>query len=613
MSLILTFAPHSDESGLGFYRRLSSANRLRGWRELSKWAQVKESAAGLLSDPESVARALGLDPASSQAASQQEERCHAWVGMRRQSADAICPYCLMESVHIRQAWGHAYVTACSAHRVQLIDTCTNCTEPLKPHRDHIEYCPCGQDLRRLAPPASSASQHWLSSMIESDGQESRGAPSLLRADADEVCRLARLLCLGADPTLPPKQKKEGRVGSISEAITFLAPLEALLGQWPEGFKQHVSQRISAGNREAHTLTSLLGAWYTAVRKACDDREAFKPVLKAILEVASEELDGSLGLDGTADLAAQVTEHLRISQAAHVLSVGREFLLTACKSGKLAHRTRKFGRQAELYEIPLQAVQDLARRRKEWIGELEASELAGIPRTVLSSMVAADLVGHDPSWRYDAFKGGPIERSSLLLLIGRVRAGARPAPYTDRDCLQWSDLNRVRLGDASAVHTVMRAIAAGEVKAVAADRLLGKMKFLKTDIAACNGGPIRASCVTAQQLSTSTGWKTETISHWMNEGLLGCTETTVRGKPCRLISPQDLQRFRETYLPLADLAKSVGSTSTVLAQQLRLEPLGAQTLSNGSRRGILVRISELGQLALAGVGDRTEVLSHDNAE
>jgi hypothetical protein len=65
-------------------------------------------------------------------------------------------------------------------------------------------------------------------------------------------------------------------------------------------------------------------------------------------------------------------------------------------------------------------------------------------------------------------------------------------------------------------------------------------------------------------------------------------------------PEHLLEFRRQYLPLADLAHAMDTRPSYLVEQLRdVELLGAKPLPNGQRRGGLLRMSELGKLAVQG--------------
>lgn len=105
---------------------------------------------------------------------------------------------------------------------------------------------------------------------------------------------------------------------------------------------------------------------------------------------------------------------------------------------------------------------------------------------------------------------------------------------------------------------MRAAASGELVPVFRGRRLGETGFLRSDLVKYFSTPVLERGMTVQQLSEWTGWKWETIAHWIDSGLLGAEQIVVRGQPCRVVLPDHLFAFRMNYLPLADLAKTIGT-------------------------------------------------------
>jgi TniQ len=120
MSLVLTYAPKDDESGMGYYRRLAADNALFDWRDLANTAGVEQNRRALLTCTDDVARNLGLEPAWTDVALQQENLCRGWGRLHRAQSDTVCPACLAESAYLRHHWAHAYVTACPKHRILLV-------------------------------------------------------------------------------------------------------------------------------------------------------------------------------------------------------------------------------------------------------------------------------------------------------------------------------------------------------------------------------------------------------------------------------------------------------------------------------------------------------------
>lgn len=608
MTLLRTFAPYDDESGLGYYRRLAAENMLFGWRELAGLINVARQRRGLLEHSERVAKELGLDSAWTQFAGRQEQRCRTWRARHRVSSDAICPACLRESIYIRHYWEHAYVTTCAVHRSRLVDHCPTCAMLLSPNRERIEQCVCGCDLRAGDAPPANAAQHWVSTIIASGGASSGGKqPKLHLVDVNAVCELVRLLCLMSDP-LVSSSKGAANVRSVQEAVEFVKPLDQLLGEWPHAFERHVAERIAAGSPQARTLNTLLGQWYVRLRKICKGN-SLEPFLKVVIAVAASEFDGALGLDAAKDIAADVTEYVRIADAAKAIGVSRDRLLKAVSAGDCAYRTRRFGTRGIVYEVPKSEVQRIQERRAEWVSDAEACDMARVPMSVLGHMVAANVIVSDPNWRHDILKGGAIEKHSVVTLFEKLIRQAQPEPPDTGEWLTWAELNSRRMGDKQAIRSVMQAIAAGEVAAVVPSQHLGQIGFHRSHIAKYFGTPVLESGLSIQQLAKFTSWKWESIAHWISLGLLGSQEIVLRGQQCRVVLPEHLLLFRQTYVPLADLARAMGTKpSSLLSQLTGLQVTGAKTLPNGLRRGALIRVADLGRLAI--VGARTDNVRAD---
>lgn len=599
MTLISTFDVHEDESVRGYYRRLAADNSLRSWRELAGMANVPRTPAALLVCPEHVASELGLDPTWAERAAQREQLARTWRGLRRTMSDAVCPACLDEHPHLRVSWEHGFSTACPTHRTRLVDRCPDCGELLSPNRACIALCTCGNDLRAIAAPASTPAQHWLSTLIASSGKSAGGVePTLDRLDVNVLCEFVRDVCRGMDPAAPPARKGATSVATVQEAMEFLAPLEQLLEHWPSGFKAHVSARIRAGAKDARTLNTLLGGWYARLKKACNDTP-LQPFLEAVLEVAAKEFDGVLSLDAAAHVAKEFTQSVLVKDAARTLGVTFGLLHSNVKSGECAATTHRLGTRSLVYHVPVSEVERIARLRQDWISEEDACALAKVSPAVMHLMMEASVVESDTQWRKDLLKGGAVRKASLEALCSSLcRTQGRQRFELVGDCVLWSELTSRRMGDRRAIQAVMQAASSGELRPAFRGRHLGETSFFKSDVAKYFGTPVLETGMSVQQLSQTTGWKWESIGNWIDIGLLKAERVTLRGQPCRVVTPEHLLSFRLTYLPLADLAKTMGTRPSYLAEQLTgIEIVGAKLLPNGGRRGGLVRVADLGRLAL----------------
>jgi hypothetical protein len=597
MSLAFTYSPREDESGMGYYRRLAADNALFSWRDLAGTAGVERNRRALLARTDDVAGNLGLEPAWTQFARRQEHLGQSWGRLHRTQSEAVCPACLAESIYLRSHWEHSYATACPKHQILLADQCNACGKRLSPDRLFIGLCSCGHDLRSLPRVPAPKAQLWLSTLIASDGRQSGGIePDMQGVHVDVLLQVVRTLCQYATPGLP---RSSASPKSVIDAVEFLSPLEALLADWPTGFQTHVEQRIVASRKDARTLNTLLGEWYIRLRKLCQGT-TLEPLLQIIVDVAAQKSDCVLGLDSTKAMAEDATGYMRAPDAAKAFGVSVSRLHDSILAGECEHRARRTGTRGQLFEIPCAEVERIKGQRAGWISDIRACEMAGVHTVVLERMKAAGVIQSDVRWREDLMKGGPVERQSLLDMYERVARWAQPTSAADDATLTWAELTSRRMGDRRAIESLMQAIADGKVKAVAHGRTLGEMSFARADVSQYFGTPLLEAGMSIQQLAKATGWKWESILHWVKEGLLASELIQRRGQPCHVVLPHQLLEFQHTYLPLADLARSLGMKSSALSRELpRIELVGAKQLPDGARRGGLIRIADLGRLALVG--------------
>jgi len=600
MGLIVTYAPRDNESGMGYYRRLSGDNALFSWRHLADMAGVERNRRSLVMRTDDVAQNLGLDSTWVESVKQKEERCNVWGRLHREHSDAVCPACLADSAYLRHHWAHAYVTACPQHHVQLVDQCNACGNHLSQERLYIGLCSCGHDLSSMPCVPASPGQLWLSALIAGNSQEvSSIKPVLHGVDINVLVKAIQILCLYGDPALPKGRRNEALPKSVADATKFLEPLEALLADWPMGFRSHVEQRIAAGRKDARTLNTLLGDWYISLRKLCQNTP-LELLLQNIIDVAAEKTDCVLSLDSAKTMAEDATGFMRASVAAKAIGVSVSYLHDSIHAGKLEYRTRRMGTRGQVYEISCAEVERIQLQRAAWISDSAACELANVSPVVLDRMKAADVIRSDIRWREDIMKAGPVAYQSVLDLYERVNGLAEPVEVNGLATLTWAELTSRRMGEKQAIESLMKAIANGDVKAVARAQTLGEITFLMSDVSPHFGVPLLESGMSIQQLANATGWKWESISYWIDEGLLESESIQRSGKPCRVVLPNQLLVFRQNYIPLADLARAMDKKASALSRLLPgIQLVGAKPLSGGAMRGGLIRIADLGRLALLG--------------
>lgn len=609
MPLLQTFTPHADESGLGYYRRLAAANSLWKWREIASLANVTNYKSSLFESPDFVASQLELEPEWTRTASKQYAASRALHRMHRQRYDAVCPCCLSEEVYLRQRWEHAFITACAKHGCQLMEKCPSCCNWLSPEREHIELCPCGQDLRATTTEQAGPLHLWLSALL--CGEDSAAMrPFLRKVEPQALASLIKLLGQQADPTAPNALRNQTLPTTLEAALEFLAPLEGLLQDWPKNFERHVQARIESGPQEARTVNKLLGHWLRELRK-CAEHPPLKTFLDITLRVCQEQFTGRMGAHDEIQAPADIN-YKSLAQAASLVGVCRDTLRKGITQDLVSYRTMRYGTRGTTYEISLQEILRIQNLRKEWACDTDACSSLGVTPAVLKAMADASVIDIDRQWRSDIFKGGMFLRSSLAHLHHTLSSWSTPCK-TEQETVKWSALTSRRMGDRSAIQAVMQAASKGEIQAVKVGKKLGDFEFLRCDVQRYFGTPLLEAGMSINQLAKATGWKEESISHWISQQLLEAEQIQLRGQLCRIVLPEQLLRFRQTYIPLAELAKSMGTRSSSLIDKLAdVDIVGAKKLPNGAQRGALIRIADLGKWAMVGLQfSRGQLFSHQD--
>lgn len=134
-----------------------------------------------------------------------------------------------------------------------------------------------------------------------------------------------------------------------------------------------------------------------------------------------------------------------------------------------------------------------------------------------------------------------------------------------------------------------------------------------------GNSQAVTLMTAEHLARITGWKSESIRHWVKSGLLAGDPTETRGRVVYWIGMRAVHDFMRRYKVVSELARQLGTSPKALSEKLHklgIPIIGAQVVSPGVTRGGLV---ELRQILMRGLyqpqmsfldDDQPARLSHD---
>lgn len=601
--LMDTFPPEHDEGGINYLRRLAMRNGYAGWRGLLRTTGINPTLNAFMKSHKRVALILGLESTWISPLLPKHQK---GIGLfdpffQRATVDAICPACLEQSEHVRHAWSHCFVNACPIHRCLLIDQCPSCNTPLQNSRHGIALCDCGYDLRYGEMTPALPVYCWISARIAEDMQpveevEELGVPS----DYQNLAKLLFHLTTRYDPGAKVRPKKIVRPKTVRESIAFLEPIATLLEDWRTRFSTHVEMRFAAGRTNAYSLSGRLGAWYTNLHKLCRKPTAFAPLWTVFSDGVLEHFDGVLrGNNVLTPSPGKQRKYLSLPEAAKCIGISAPTLQNAANQNLIRTYVSRPGASYQITMVCRDEAERIRDMRREWLSESQAAKQLGIAESVLQNLVRAGILGFDSGWRQSFYKSGPIPACELAPLVYRLAAFVQSQQV--HDTLTFNQLTARRTVDVKALTALYQAIFNGEIRPVGydGDQGLGGFVFSVEDIKRYLGSVALSTALTLTQLERATGWKYESLSRWVELGLLESEQVLLQGVPARTVTVGAFSRFRQEWLPVSEIAHAVHSKSSAITKRLATcgVPIVGQTNPDtGPRRGGLVRLSDLARLA-----------------
>lgn len=601
-ALIELFPPASTEGPIEYLRRLSVRNGYVDWRSLVRATGMNPSLNALWKNKRTLIDGLGLDPAWLDGVMPPSAE---GLGLhdpffRRTTTDPVCPQCLAEADHLHHAWSHSLVSACPDHGTALVELCPSCGQALSDSRSDLASCDCGYSLREATAPSASPFERWVSARLAGDMRPFEGRAEIgAQEDYVGLGKLLFSLAIRLDPTAKVKPGKTGRPHDLAQTRALIESIRPLFEAWPQGFNTHVRDRLVAGDQSVFSPSGRLGAWYMNLHGACRKANAFAPLWTAFSDAMIDHFDGNLrGQQVLTPSPDRERRFVSVAEAARIIGVSASKLGAALKAGTVAGHVSKQGTAYTLALMDREEVERIRTERARWITANDAAIAAGVPPSVISHLVEAGLLTCDALWSRDILKSGPIEKTSIDALM--VRLAALVEPRAVAETLRFGQLTGRRTTDSSGIRKLYLAIASGKVRAAGytPGHGLDGLLFAAEDVRRYLGSVGLAEGMTLTQLETATGWKCEAISHWAQSGLLKTVDGLLHGRSARLVTHVALADFRRTWVPVSDLAQSLGTKSSALTAKIVQRGItihGQLTLPSGAKRGGLLRLADLAVL------------------
>lgn len=177
----------------------------------------------------------------------------------------FCPICLEESGAWKKEWELYFVTACSKHKIRLIDHCSNCGEMQRTIRHSLNSCNCGAEYAQEKTLEASEREIQLAHEFSARlGAQPSNAPHLQLLDFDQLYKVLDMLSHNSKSSTLGILTKLAHVSNAKEYISVGA--NALL-DWPNGFHAYMRSKGEANNKEfKNSLTINYGPFYSTLYK-----------------------------------------------------------------------------------------------------------------------------------------------------------------------------------------------------------------------------------------------------------------------------------------------------------------------------------------------------------
>ncbi|WP_417251269.1 TniQ family protein [Castellaniella sp.] len=509
-------------------------------------------------------------------------------------SNPFCPHCLRENGYFKRGWRHGLVTACAKHRCELVDTCPSCNQAIDHARSNAFFCNCGQELAAIKPRMAQPSAIWVSAHISGDSHEEPGWPTLgNKADADWstfdqlIFMFGNHRCQDAERGNQPR--KVGKFRSVEQSAAFLKDACACLADFPRAFHEDVKHRLETGDKTKAGLASRLGPWFRAFRAMTEG--AYPELRAAFAQCVAENFDGHDSKNPWIYELAPA-HHLSITEAAKTLGVKAERL-----RAMLSNMPGASDLKANTFNT---VTQEQCAAFRQYLGmalnQLEVLKRTGLNESVLKQFTRVGLLPRRsrPDWDLNAHR--PYDMADVQA-VESFLLGLIDSDKTATQTIALNDINR-RIGtNKAAIDEVFEHIAQGTLRPIneGAVSHLGQLRFDREALAHIIGNSQAVTLMTAEHLARITGWKSESIRHWVKAGLLAGEPTETRGRLVYWIGMRAVHDFMRRYKVVSELARQLETSPKALSEKLHklgVPIIGTQAVSPGVTRGGLVELRQI---------------------
>lgn len=603
MSLPVMLTPYEQESMPGFLMRVSQRNVAPNSIQLLRSFGIRTRVAFGEDDLACMAQKLSIE-------SQQLARinptleCHdPLLRMRFQRrGQVLCPACVRDGGHLRQAWMHDLICVCPHHDAGLIEVCPSCHEPLAPARGKIEVCDCGQMLTDASIHKATEPELAIAALLEGVSHPARRLLPQPWQDGSPPADIAEFLeFLGAHlgsvvDAVGSKPRKAPRPRTLAESRERIGRIWPLLDQWPKGFTTAIDQRLQ--RTEGPGLAKRLGGWYRMLHKefATPDYDFVRDTLA---RHAATHFDGHLNLRLSTIDPALVAEKCWLSpaEAGRLIGIGSQLLAMAVTTGEVPGRVSTAGANRYV-SLHRDEVEKIRRNRLAYLSATEVRNRLGVSKVLFQRLRQAGALRCYSKKQRPALVSAEFREKEVEALIASLTAYLQGRDIPVEQQLGLHDLSARHGLTLDQISSVLQHVLDGRLRPVchrAEQPGLAGLRYDRHQVEAVLADSVEVSrepTLLITDLVRMQGWKHEVILGWIKAGLLTAVEEQRGRQKVTVIPVSSLLAFLSRYLVLADAARRMSSKSNWILRGLMpagVHAVGAAALQGGGQRGVLIEI------------------------
>lgn len=600
--------PHAGESAYGYLIRAAEANGFESprqfWRAIKResWDSVRLLRLALRLSRHELESLLGRYPS--------------YTGIRFESAGIDpgdlncrsmrwCPSCLAESRYLRAEWSIKLCCACGRHETLLRDRCPRCGQPQLLERADLSRCACGWKFDGgLAAPASSCLADLHKMLVEK--RSPFGGELTLKQS--EWVRLVKRLGQLRSVSVRLRTGQMAGLRHLERAIKVADATAYVLAEWPTHFRDMLDSW-----RDNAPQAAGIGSAFGRVCRVLY-RELSSPCFQ-FLRIAFEDYlhDNWFGLLGR--------RHRRLSRsttANHPCKPARSIAEQAGTSKAVVRRLARagviLGREScqasgrVTWAIPEAEASRVSSCVEDRLNLRDAAYLLGLSRPRVRELIDAGLL---QAWVKRSNAGAStwwLSRTSANELIDIWSCATDVGDGSDAIYVSLGSVLRTWQLQGDEFPALIRAIRAMELTAVRATSGRTGISALLLNANRAQAWLDRHRCSQSDWVSIDVaagrlGLKQQVAYDIVARGLLPALEMGEGARRGRRVHPDGIQRFRNSYVALSEIAHVRGTSPRALRSTISATPVCGPAI-DGARQYFYRRVDVADVLSSVRGADET---------